>query len=147
MVHAAIHDAVNATDRRYEPYTSDLSAPGGSLDAAVAAAAHDVLVVLSPSRTAITDAEYAAALAEIPEGPAKAAGIAIGQRCARTPWPSDDDGLASAACRCTPLPACPGDYDFTPPFNFALFPGWGRLIPWGSTSRTTPCQVPIHWTA
>jgi hypothetical protein len=132
MVHAAIHDAVNAIDRRYEPYTSDLSAPAGSLTAAVAAAAHDVLVVLSPSRTAITDAEYAAALAEIPDGPAKGAGIWIGQRCAvDTLNRRATDGLADAALPVYVPSGAPGDYDFTPPFNFALFPGWGRLVPWG----------------
>ena len=42
-VHAAIHDSVNAVDRRYRPYLRDDHAPGASLDAAVAAAAHDVL--------------------------------------------------------------------------------------------------------
>ena len=39
-VHAAIHDAVNAIDRRYEPYLVTAAAPGASLDAAVATAAH-----------------------------------------------------------------------------------------------------------
>ena len=132
MVHAAIHDAVNAIDRRYEPYTSDVSAPGASVDAAVAAAAHDVLVALSPSRTAITDAEYAAALAEIPDGPAKVAGISIGQLCAaETLDRRATDGLADAALPVYVPSGAPGDYDFTPPFNFALFPGWGRLVPWG----------------
>ena len=131
IVQAAIHDAVNATDRRYEPYTSDVSAPGASLDAAVAAAARDVLVVLSPSRTAITDAEYAAALAEIPEGAAKAAGIAVGQQCAaETLARRAADGLADAAFPLYVPSGAPGDYAFTPPFTFALYPGWGRLTPW-----------------
>lgn len=47
MVHLAIHDALNAIDRRSRPYTFDSQAPSGaSADAAVAAAAHDVLVAL-----------------------------------------------------------------------------------------------------
>src|SRR5512143_3050299 len=37
---AAIHDAVNGVDRRYQPYTADVSSPGASVDAAVATAAH-----------------------------------------------------------------------------------------------------------
>jgi membrane-associated phospholipid phosphatase len=132
MVHAAIHDAVNAIDRRYEPYTSDVSAPGASVDAAVAAAARDVLIAVSPSRTAITNAEYAAALAEIPDGPGKVAGISAGQLCAaETLGRRATDGLADAALPVYVPSGAPGDYDFTPPFTFALFPGWGRLVPWG----------------
>jgi hypothetical protein len=45
MVHAAIHDAVNAVDRRSRPYAFDARVGSPvSPDAAVAAAAHDVLV-------------------------------------------------------------------------------------------------------
>ena len=47
MVHGAVYDAVNAIDGGHEPYLSGLpSAPGASKAAAVAAAAHDVLVAL-----------------------------------------------------------------------------------------------------
>src|SRR5690242_12368189 len=44
MMHIAIHDALNAIDRKFQPYTFDKKAEAGtSPDAAVAAAAHDVL--------------------------------------------------------------------------------------------------------
>src|SRR5882724_6092531 len=47
MTHVAIHDALNAIDRRSRPYIFDMQAePGASPDAAVAAAARDVLVPL-----------------------------------------------------------------------------------------------------
>src|SRR4029450_8459967 len=47
MMHVAIHDALNAIDRRSRPYTFDVQAvAGASPDAAVAAAARDVLVPL-----------------------------------------------------------------------------------------------------
>src|SRR3984957_5592607 len=47
MMHIAIHDALNAIDRRFQPYTFDnKTEPGTSPDAAVAAAGHDVLVPL-----------------------------------------------------------------------------------------------------
>jgi len=46
-MHIAIHDALNSIDRRFRPYTFDRQAePGASPDAAVAAAARDVLVPL-----------------------------------------------------------------------------------------------------
>ena len=62
ILHAAIHDAVNGIERRYEPYTIDLSFPGASVDAAVARAAHDVLAELAPSHRERIDREYAAAV-------------------------------------------------------------------------------------
>ena len=47
MVHVAIHDALNAIDRRSRPYAFDVRANApASVDAAVAAAAHDVLVAV-----------------------------------------------------------------------------------------------------
>ncbi len=30
--------------------------------------------------------------------------------------------------------AVPGDYQFTPPFDFALFPGWGQITPFAITT-------------
>src|SRR5215204_2139044 len=82
MVHVAVHDAVNAIDRRSRPYAFDASVNGPvSVDAAVAAAARDVLVSVienlpeSPACVASgiseADALYAAAVTPIPNGPAK----------------------------------------------------------------------------
>ena len=83
ILHAAIHDAINAIDRRYEPYTAGLAAaPGASVDAAVAASARDVLVALLPDQTAMVEAAYTRALAGIPDGAARTAGIAVGQASA-----------------------------------------------------------------
>ena len=49
MTHIAIYDALNAIDRRSKPYAFSARAPHGtSVNAAVAAAAHDVLVPLDP---------------------------------------------------------------------------------------------------
>src|SRR5262245_10716276 len=46
---AAVHDALNAIDRRFEPYALDgLLDPLASPDAAIAAAAHDALVGIIP---------------------------------------------------------------------------------------------------
>ena len=46
MMHIAIHDALNAIDRRSRPYVYDANRPDASPDAAVAAAARTVLVEL-----------------------------------------------------------------------------------------------------
>jgi hypothetical protein len=61
MVHLAMHDAVQAFDRRYEPYCAAISSPSGSPVAAAAKAARDVLVGLfgtQPGQTAAIDTAY-----------------------------------------------------------------------------------------
>jgi len=94
MVQGAVYDAVNAIEGGYEPYLAGLpGAPStASQEAAVATAAHDVLVGLTnPSTTALLlsqatrdwlDVAYAASLAEIAPGDAKDDGIAIGAAAA-----------------------------------------------------------------
>ena len=142
MVHVAIHDALNAINRRSRPYALDTQAPSwASVDAAVAAAAHDVLVSVidqlqeSPQCVldgkASVEADFAAALGAIPDGPAKSQGVAIGQEAA-----SEILALRADDGSDTPLPdffypqgTNPGEYRFTPGFPFAFAPGWGKVTP------------------
>jgi hypothetical protein len=98
IVHVAIYDAAVAIEGGYEPYAIALTAPPGtSSEAAIATAAHDVLIGLQPAlgltadQQAILDGDYASYLAAIPDGDAKTNGIAIvggsprpWLRCART---------------------------------------------------------------
>src|SRR6187401_1020131 len=63
MVHAAIHDAVQAYDGRFEPYAVAITGASGSPVAAIAKAAHDVLVSRFPAKTASLDTNYDAYLA------------------------------------------------------------------------------------
>ena len=87
MVQIAVHDALNSIDARYAPYsTVPGAAPGAMPEAAVAAAAHDVLVSVAPmgNQEAITTA-YANALAALPGCPLSPAcqnGIAAGEAAA-----------------------------------------------------------------
>ncbi|GAA4707557.1 hypothetical protein Prum_078720 [Phytohabitans rumicis] len=84
MVHGAIYDAVNAiSGKPYQPYLVAPPATGTeSKDAAVAAAAHQVLLSLFPGQQPALQAQYDAYLAGIPDGPAKTGGIAIGNQAA-----------------------------------------------------------------
>jgi hypothetical protein len=79
----AVYDAVNAIDRRHTPMISQpAAAAGASIDAAIAASAHDVLVGLFPAQAADLDAKYATSLAGIPNSLSKEDGIATGQAAA-----------------------------------------------------------------
>src|SRR5262245_38356507 len=98
MAQAAVHDALNAIDRRYEPYAYGAPAPpNASPEAAVSAAAHDVLRALFPSQQLAIDAAYQATLASIPSGNAKDFGVAVGQAAAAAVLAlRSNDGSASA---------------------------------------------------
>jgi hypothetical protein len=133
IMHASIHDALNAIERRYASYTPGLSpAPRASADAAVAAAARQVLVQLVPDQAAAVESAYASALAAVREGPAKSAGIATGQAAAQATLALRQADGADQATQpvYVPKPGA-GEYQFTAPFDFANLPGWGRVQPFG----------------
>ena len=130
ILHASIHDALNAIDRRYASYTPGLpKAPKASPDAAVAAAAREVLVRLLPEQAALVETEYGRALMHVRDGAAKTAGLATGQAAA---WATmnrrQHDGADQAAEAYVPRPGA-GEYQFTAPFDFSALPGWGRVQP------------------
>jgi hypothetical protein len=58
MVHAAIYDAVQAIEKRYEPYYVEITDATGSSVAAAAKAARDVLVSRFPAQAAALDTAY-----------------------------------------------------------------------------------------
>ena len=140
MVQAAVHDALNGIDRRSRPYAVDLrAAPGASPEAAVAAAAREVLVPVLGSLAfflpadcvnagiASVEADYATALAAIPDGPAKTQGLALGHAAADAVLTlRASDGFD------TPLVdpnyqegSAPGEYRYTPGTPFAFAPALG----------------------
>ena len=95
MAHLAMHDALNVIDRRYESYAMDgREIPTASPAAAVAVAAHDVLVSAfealpaelafdESAAIAIVNAAEAQALAGVADDEAKQQGMAIGDAAAR----------------------------------------------------------------
>lgn len=143
MTHAAIHDTLNAIDRRYRPYALHLHKPAtgaASPEAAVATAAHAVLVDQFnrlidfgyPSQQAALDAAYAASLALIPDGAAKTAGIAIGEAAAAAILAlrvADGWDTVTLLDFSYPQGTAPGEYRFTDSFNFVFAPEWGTLPP------------------
>jgi hypothetical protein len=152
IAQAAVHDALNAIDARYERYAFTGNAQGGaSADAAIAAAARDALVGTiavgafpgfgSPANQALAvaqvDAAYATALAGIPDGLPKSDGIAIGQAAAAAILALRSTDHATTLVTYTPGTE-PGDWQPTPnpvPFDPpaaadhlpAVLPGWGDV--------------------
>jgi hypothetical protein len=147
MMHLAIHDALNAIDRRFQPYVLDKPAePGASPDAAVAAAARDVLVPLLgqlprelpfitqsciDASIASVEAAYTAALAALPDAPAKTQGIAVGQAAAAAILArrATDGAVGPFLNSNCPQESPPGKYQCTPGFRFIAFEVWGKVNP------------------
>jgi hypothetical protein len=92
IVHIAMFDAFNAIVGGFESYTGldpawldedlDCDRRRASVDAAIAQAAGDTLIALFPSQAEDIEAIQRADLKTIRKGPAKAAGIRIGQQAA-----------------------------------------------------------------
>jgi PAP2 superfamily len=125
---AAVYDAVVAIEDGYQPYQVRLARlPDASLDAAVATVAHHVLVHYFPAQQAALDADYATALAAVPDGPAKAAGIAVGQvAAARLIAGRQGDGLEADIGFSMPAPS---------PGVWQLPEGQTPMTPWASQLR------------
>src|SRR5262245_35137749 len=119
LVQVAMFDAVNAIDKSYEPYATNVRAPGSaSKVAAVAQAAHDTLSVLYPSRKGMYDTKLTADLAGIPLR-AKMQGIAVGKEVAQQILDLRAGDGSAANMSWSPPNNNPGTYQLTPPNNAA----------------------------
>src|SRR5467141_5074454 len=117
-VQVAVYDAVEAITGRFRPYHVHIPGASGSPAAAVAKAAHDVLVNRFPLQTASLDATYHAYLAAHSLSESDA-GVAVG---------------AQAAAGIIALRANDGSFPFNPP----PFTGGTAVGEW----RPTPSYLP-----
>jgi hypothetical protein len=127
IVQVSVFEAVNAITGRYPPQRAKLTAaPGASVDAAVASATRTALVKLMPALQPVIDADYQALLKAVPDGPAKTAGIALGEQAANAivTMCADDGALSPDVYR---PHAAPGVYV---PTVTPATPHWGKRRPW-----------------
>lgn len=154
MVQAAVHDALNAIDRRYDAYYFEGPGdPAASPDAAVAAAAHTVLVGViggygTPAQKgatfALVDQTYAASMARVTDGAARNKGVAVGRAAgaAILALRKDDGAFRDAPYtpgmgpgkwqpHPNPVPANPpiANPDLVRGYAPAAVPGWGNVTP------------------
>ena len=117
LAHIAMFDAINAIERQFEPYHVRARWNGGSTEAAAAQAAHDVLVAINPSGTAVYDAALLRHLGGNPSGFVRR-GAAVGARVAREilAW-RQNDGWVVSPFPGYAEPLLPGRWQPTPPNN------------------------------
>jgi hypothetical protein len=144
MMHVAIHDALNAIDRRFRPYVFDAQAPSGtSWEATVASAARNVLVPVIgqlPFPTtpecvkagiASVEADYAAAIAALPDNAATIQGISLGKSSAAAivALRAGDGSELPLLDFDYPQGTKPGEFRFPPGVNFTFGTRWGKVTP------------------
>jgi hypothetical protein len=145
VLHIAMFDAANSIQRQYTPFRASVSASSGaSPEAAVAQAAHDVLVALIPgnAQKAMFDAALNARLVTLPPGRADQ-GVAVGKAVATQTlkWRAND-GIFGPPIPYG-LPALPGLWQPTVP---GAQPGLSQLpaaVPF-SMKSITQFLVPRH---
>ncbi|MFZ5891784.1 MAG: vanadium-dependent haloperoxidase [Myxococcota bacterium] len=137
MMHVAMHDAVNAVRGRYQPYAFVPRAPASDADPAVAAvvAAHDVLASLypQPAALALLKTQLESSLFDAGIGPAVERGKELGKAAAAAVLSKrSNDG--STRKETYVVRNEPGQYQYTPPFDFAAAPHWRKVTPFALTS-------------
>ncbi len=134
ILHTSIFDAVNAIAQDYTPYYVSTATPLlTSPEAAISAAAHQVLITLYPSQADIFNQVFAESLAKIPNGKSEQDGIILGQFVANQilAWRSQDQADQLVIYQSSNLP---GNWQPTPPgFQPALLPQWANVEPFTMT--------------
>jgi uncharacterized protein (TIGR03118 family) len=143
IVQSAIYDAVIAIDHTSTAFLVQAEAPAGASPVAAAAAAGLFTAsALFPTDTALFQATFKASLADIPDGPAKTDGIAVGRFVAEQTLIKRATDGANAVVIHVPGSA-PGDWRPTPAaFAPAQTPQWPDVTPFalksGSQFRPGP---------
>jgi membrane-associated phospholipid phosphatase len=134
MMHIAMHDAVNASSRRFAPYAYDARAAGENPVAAAAQAAYEVAVAQYPDKAAALQAELGGWLGENPGDASRTASVATGAAAAAAILErrSDDGWDREAEYRWHPM--APGVYaEFNEhsgtPDGFIFGAGWANVRP------------------
>jgi hypothetical protein len=134
ITHLAMFEAVNAISRDYRPYLEAQRAePEASAEAAAVAAAHGVLTHYLVEQTEALDAAREASLDDLPDGPRKQSGIAIGEAAAAALVLHREHDGAHQAEFYVPQSSRPGQWQLTAtcPPQGGLFLHWRKLLPFG----------------
>ncbi len=137
--HVAIFDAVNGITRTNHGWLVNDPAPAGAdMDAAIASASYTVLNGLFVSTNPRTlQIAYDKALAAIPDGQAKADGVAWGKKVAEAVLAKRADSGYNKPVPGTYSSTEQGKWRETPPtFRPPLLPYWGRVTPFVMTSQS-----------
>src|SRR5262245_34367722 len=130
MMHVAVADAVFSIHPVYKPYAAWLHGQGCADQlAAAVAAAHGVLVRVFPTEQVTLDVALANSLEQIPDGPRRERGIAVGAAvAARIVALRDNDGSDAGLPYAPPVGL--GYWQPDPRASASPFLSWKDVTPW-----------------
>ena len=128
ITHVAMADAINTVQNRYARYAyKGALQPSASAEAAASSAARSALLAMFAAQRERIEAAHAAAMAGVPSGPAKDAGIKVGEEAAAAVLADRANDDSSVPDTYRPITA-PGVWvPTTPP----LTAQYARARPWG----------------
>jgi hypothetical protein len=136
MMNGAIYDIFQAVDRTHRPFKVNAHAADASVDAAVSQAAYRVLSDMYPEIQATLDTTLTTRLNAVANGPAKTAGIDLGNFVAQKYLDAHQNDGWTLPDAYTPTVG-PGHWGSDPMVLPAVQKGWGA--DWGSV---TPWAMP-----
>ena len=122
LAYVSVHNSLNAIVPRYEPYlATPARRPNASPEAAIAGAAYGILIRVFPTATAVLNPVRDAALAKIPDGPAKTSGFELGEEVAAAVFQAraNDNNYTYLGLTPRTFTFEPGTYHPIPENNFA----------------------------
>ena len=133
LVNVSMSDAVNSVQNRFSRYTTELPVdPNASAEAAAAAAAREILLRQYPGQKDKIEAAFQATLETVPDNPARAAGIALGEKVAAAVFAERQSDATNLPDTYRPITQ-PGVWVPTAP---PLFPQYATAKPWGMESAS-----------
>jgi hypothetical protein len=136
MLNGSIYDIFQSVERTHIPFKAKALAPGASIDAAVSQASYLILSDIYPEFQATLDTTLAARLGAVADGPAKTAGIKLGNHVAQHYISSHENDGWDLPDAYTPTVGV-GHWGSDPMLAPVIQKGWGA--DWGSVD---PWAVP-----
>ena len=125
MMHAAMHDALNATDPHFQTYAYHQKHLGANPEVAAASAAHHVLKIALPSSASYVDSVLTEFLSGLTAEDSRQKAIETGIRAANALLALNHHAQTAVDPIGQPAPyQKAGDYKNVPPFNFIFAPSW-----------------------
>ncbi len=135
MVHLAVHDILNTFDPRYESYHLDPPSLDADSKAATISATQTLLMAAYPKRIDTIETVCTKWLAQVPQGPKKIRGEQFGKLVADAYLKlREGDGHEKNGAY-TPMTK-PGDYQYTPGFDWVWKPDFSVARPFTLDSIT-----------
>ena len=131
MMNGSIYDVFQAVHRTHQPFKVNTLAPGASVDAAASQAAYRVLSDMYPEMQATLDSTLSTRLGAVANGPAKTAGVDLGNLVAQQYLDAHQNDGWDLPDAYTPTVG-PGHWSTDPMVAPTIQKGWGA--DWGSVN-------------